>query len=361
VERSVLELVSHLDPVRFQSEVWYMTGGGELAGRFTARGITVRRVPLFFARDLSIVPRLTFLLRHHRADILHTHHPEASGFGRLAAPSAHLKAVIATEHSVVHWSDPGRFANRLVRATADRADYVACVSRAVEYLARGAGAALPEKSGVIHDGVSDRTAASEPPAERRAAARRRFGLPDKGPMVGALGELAPHKGIRTMIEMAPLILSERADAWFVVAGDGPERPRLERQVCELKVEDRFFFTGSALDPHELLPALDVLVIPSLTEGYGIGALEAMSHGVPVVGTHVGGLPEILETGKGGLMVAPNAPHEMAAVVLYFLSSALFSAETGGAGIRFVAEQGSARRMADEYARVYERSVAEGNP
>jgi glycosyltransferase involved in cell wall biosynthesis len=362
VERSVLELVTHLHPERFVSEVWYLSGRGELAPAFTARGIRVRRVPLLFPRDLSIVPRLTFALGQAMARLLHTHHPEATAYGRLAAQKSRLDAVITTEHSVVHWSEPGRFTNKLIRATVGTASRVVSVSRAVEYLSRGAGAALPDRSIIIHDGVSATADGEETadPVARRRAARERFGLPETGPLVATLGRLAPEKGLAQMIEMAPLVLSERADTWFAVAGSGPERARLEKQAREAHVEDRFFFVGAVPDPHEFLPAVDVFLLPSLTEGYGIGGLEAMSHGIPVVATHVGGIPELLENGDGGLMVSANAPREMAAVVLYFLSSALFSAETGGAGRKHVAGPGSAARMAREYADLYEQVIRKGS-
>jgi glycosyltransferase involved in cell wall biosynthesis len=351
VERAVLELALHLDPARFVSEAWYLSGAGELAPAFRSRGLVVRRFPMLGPWDLSVVPRLTFALRQHRADILHTHHPAAAAFGRLAAANAGLGAVIATEHSVTHWSEPQRFVNRLVRGTAGRADLVVCVSRAVEYLAGGAGAIPSGRSRIIHDGVSLPPVSSDPAAER-GAARARFALPAEGPLVGSLARLVPQKGLSTFIEAIPLILSERADAWFAIGGDGPERPRLAAQAEALGVADRLFFPGVILDPHLFLPAVQVFALPSLTEGYGIAGLEAMAHGIPVVGTCVGGIPELLEK-EGGLMVNVNAPREMAAVILYLLNSALYSSEIGGAGRRRIAGDGSAARMAAEYAEVYE--------
>jgi glycosyltransferase involved in cell wall biosynthesis len=357
VERSVLELAANLDPARFVSEVWHLSGDAPLAPAFRSAGIPVRRHRLAGPWDLSVVPRLTFALRHHRADILHTHHPVASAFGRLAAAHAGLGAVVATEHSVTHWSDPGHFVNRLVRGTAQTADCVVCVSSAVEYLARGAGAVPEKRSRVIHDGVSLPPALPEEPEAARTAARTRFGIPAEGPLVATLpARLIPQKGLSTFIETIPLILSERADTWFAIAGEGPERPALEAQARTVGVTDRLFFVGTVLDPHLFLPAVQVFALPSLTEGYGIAGLEAMAHGIPVVGTCIGGIPELLEK-EGGLMVNVNAPREMAAVILYLLNSALYSAEIGGAGRLRIAGAGSAARMAGEYMEVYEEALA----
>src|SRR5512140_1119885 len=114
VQRAVLELASHLDPRRFVSEVWYFQGAGEMTPLFKARDIPVRKVPLAAHWDLSIVPRLTYSLWHHHAEILHTHDPLSSAFGRLAATNAGVDAVVTTEHSVTHWSTPENFVNRLV-------------------------------------------------------------------------------------------------------------------------------------------------------------------------------------------------------------------------------------------------------
>ncbi len=378
VERSVLTLCRHLDPARYRNEVWYLTGRGSLAPVFTAAGIPVRKVPLLARWDLSVVPRLTFALRQNGTALLHTHHPEASAFGRLAAPRAGLRAVVTTEHSVTHWSEPGAFVNRLIRTTAATADRVVSVSKAVEYLSKGAGAALPDRSVIIPDGApmpdaaggagaagaagphaagagSEDSSASDSPGDRRRAARERHGLQAEGPVIGSVGRLSPAKGFDTLIEMMPLILSERADAQCVLAGDGPERARLERKARDLDVADRVVLTGAIDDPYRLYPALDVCVVPSRTEGGGLCVLEAMAHGVPVVAAQAGGLPDHLETGEGGLMTAPNAPRDMAAVVLYFLNSALYSADVGGAGRRKIASggPGSAPHMAGEYARLYD--------
>jgi len=356
VERSVLTLARHLDPDRFRNEVWHLGGAGSLAPAFEAIGVRVRRVPLLASWDLSVVPRLTWALRSAGARLLHTHHPEASAYGRMAARHAALAGVVTTEHSVTHWSTPGTFVNRLVRATARDADRVVAVSKAVDYLSQGAGAALPGRSVVIPDGAAlPEHPADTPAPERRRAARDHFGLQAEGPVIGAIGRLFPHKGTDVLIEMMALVLSERADAELVVAGEGPERARLERLAAERDVADRIVFAGAVADPYDLLPAIDVLALPSRTEGGGLAALEAMAHGVPVVATQVGGLPDHMESGDGGLLVAPNAPNEIAAVVLYLLNSALYSAEVGGTGKRKIASggPGSARHMADRYARLYD--------
>lgn len=350
VERSVLELVRRLDPARFESRVWYMSGPGPMRRHFKAAGIPVSRILRIGYRDLSCVPRLTLSLRMARADILHTHHPAATAFGRLAAPHAALGGVVTTEHQVHHWVDPGSFVNRLVRSTRPVADRVVAVSKTVEYLTLGAGAAGPDQVRIIADGHSP----ADPPSRVRGTVPS--GLPPSAPVVASLGRIEPHKGFRSFLEMAALVRTERPDASFVIAGEGQERPALEERARELGIAGSVRFAGALTEPEALLRTASVVVIPSTTEAGGLAALEAMAHRVPVVGTRVGGLAELMEDGAG-LLVNPNAPRELAAVVLYLLSSPLYAAEVGGSGLKKVEGTGSAERMAAEYAALYEEVLA----
>lgn len=349
VERSVMELVSHLDPARFESRVWHLSGPGALGGHFKVAGIPVSKIPRIGYHDLTCVPRLTLSLRMARASLLHTHHPAATAFGRLAAPHAGLRGVVTTEHQVHHWVDPGSFVNRLIRSTRGAADRVVAVSRTVEYLTRGAGAAHPDRLRVIADGC-------RPAASRPGSGTSLPEIPGDGPIVASLGRLAPHKGLGSFLEMAALVLTERPDSRFVIAGDGPERAELEARARALAIDARVHFTGALLEPEALLRAATVVVVPSTTEAGGLAALEAMAHRVPVVGTRVGGLAELLEDGSG-LLVSPNAPRELAAVVIYLLNSPLYAAEVGGNGLKKVEGSGSAARMASEYAALYEELLA----
>jgi glycosyltransferase involved in cell wall biosynthesis len=174
-----------------------------------------------------------------------------------------------------------------------------------------------DRIAVVPDGV-DRVDLPD-----RVAARRELDLPD-GPIVGAVGALVPHKGhIHLVRAMAGL------DALLVIAGEGPERPRLEGPRVRLP--------GRVHAP-TLLAAIDVLVHPSVGEGMGQVVVEAMLAGVPVVCTSAGGLPEVVEAGRTGLVVPPGDDRALAAAIRQVL------ADPEGARIRAEAGREAARRF-----------------
>jgi glycosyltransferase involved in cell wall biosynthesis len=136
-----------------------------------------------------------------------------------------------------------------------------------------------------------------------------------GRFVGAVGRLAPEKGMDVLLQAMALLPDTRAE----VAGDGPERERLERSAHELGIASLVTFAGwvEAPWPDHLAP--DVLVVPSRREGFGLVAAEALMAGIPVVASAVGGLPEVLEHGAAGLLVPPEDPTALAGAIQSVLS------------------------------------------
>lgn len=146
---------------------------------------------------------------------------------------------------------------------------------------------------VVHDALTRVWAPVD-----RADARARWQIPDGARWIAAIGALVPHKGHRVLIDaMATPAL---ADARCVIAGDGPLRGALARQIAERGVGDRVRLLGFRDDLADWVPAIDVLAHPSVEEGFGQVVLEARAAGVPVVASGVGGLPEAV--GEGGALV-----------------------------------------------------------
>jgi glycogen synthase len=124
----------------------------------------------------------------------------------------------------------------------------------------------------------------------------------------------PQKGVAWLIEAAALVSSP--DVSIVVVGDGPERGRLQRRVRELGLEERVSFAGVV--PHAAVPALlsgfDVLVMPSVYEELGSTLVEGMWSGLPIVATRVGGIPDVVQHLRTGLLVRPADPHDLAGAI-----------------------------------------------
>ncbi len=143
-------------------------------------------------------------------------------------------------------------------------------------------------------------------------------IPGRVPVVGTLGQLAERKGQRVFLQAVRILLDRGFDAEFVILGDGPDRGALRDLAEELQVAKRVTFTPRTVSGQ--LTQLDLLVEPSLHEGFGLSVMQAMAMGVPVVGTGVGGLYSLIKDGKTGLMVQANNPEALADAIWRILNN-----------------------------------------
>ena len=238
--------------------------------------------------------RLARWLRKHRLNLLHSH-----GIARLPASAiaSRLARVpwVVTYHNLLPTA-PSRFTRLLIRILAGRATQGIAVSQAV---AASLDALLPRaRCSVVHNGIDTDAFAM---GTGRSEARRALGWDDSRPVVLCVARLAPEKGIGLL---EPLARDEKIR--LVVAGDGPERPLLAAAGFEL--------LGERTDVALLMAASDCVVVPSLSEGLGLVAIEAGAASRPVVATQVGGLVEVIEHETTGILVpSDNAPAIVEAV------------------------------------------------
>jgi N-acetyl-alpha-D-glucosaminyl L-malate synthase BshA len=146
---------------------------------------------------------------------------------------------------------------------------------------------------------------------------------------------------------------ERMDARLVMVGDGPEKPSAEALARELGVAKHVLFLGNQEVMEELLPMADVFLLPSSTESFGLVALEAMSAGVPVVASRVGGLPELVESGVTGFLAPLDDLDAHVAAVLSLLTDETRRRRFGRAGRKVAIDRFHVDRIVDRYRKVYE--------
>lgn len=124
-------------------------------------------------------------------------------------------------------------------------------------------------------------------------------------VIGFVGRLSEEKGAKYLIEAASEMKSRDMRFKIIIVGDGPERERLSNMIEEMRLGENVFFTGFQKNGEEWFPAFDVFVLPSLTEGTPMALLEAMSMGIPVIASDVGGVPDVIEDGVNGFLVKPK--------------------------------------------------------
>lgn len=232
----------------------------------------------------------------------------------LATPFARLfgMRVIWTEHLV---------AGRSITMNPYRGWYLACaklaqivtVSEAAKRALEGVGVAR-ERIRVISPGM--------PPAARAALI--------EAPIIGVISRLSKEKNVALALQAFAIVQKELPEAKLEIFGDGPGRPMLEQAAKDLGIAEAMTFHGYVENARGT-GRFRVLTVPSSKESFGIVALEAMTDGLPVVATRVGGLPEVVEDGVTGLLVPPDDAAAMAEALLKLLRDPALAARLGEAG------------------------------
>jgi glycosyltransferase involved in cell wall biosynthesis len=218
------------------------------------------------------------------------------------------------------------------------------------------GRSIPEsKIKLIYNGIrADRFRKSD--QQTIARKRAELHIPDDFRIIGVVSRLRKEKGVEYFIKAMPLILRKFPKSIFLIAGEGPLREKQEAQVRELGINKNVRFLGFRTDVADLLSIMDVTVIPSLTEGFPVALLEAMSVGNPIVATEVGGICEIAGNGETALFVPPGDSDRLADKILHLMESPEYAAalarKAHNASNKYSIEA-SARALMELYRAVHE--------
>ena len=291
------------------------------------------RRSLSVRRDLLALGDLRRRIRALRPDIVHTHSSKAGFVGRLAARLAGVPRILYTPHGHVFHGYYGHPLTQvfivLERFAARFTERIVVLTRAEveQHLAVGVG--RRGQFVTIPSGVD--LAAVHAEAAGGSHLRQELGLAGETPLIGTVARLVPVKGLQHLVAAMPEILRRCPDVHLVLAGDGDQRPTLERLTKELGLAGRIHLLGFRRDAAAVTAALNVFVLPSLNEGQGRVLVTAMALGVLVVATEVGGVPEVVEDGRQGLLVPPADPQALARAVTAVLARRDYAAELGAAG------------------------------
>ncbi len=352
----LLHLLRGLDRRAFEPRVFCLIRGGPVAERIRALGTVVDVLgmgSIYGPRAFRALPRLVRALRG--ASIVHTYLVSANLYGTLAARLAGVRAVVTSRR------DTGFSRNWRLRLVEEwlvnpRVERVTAVCPAVAREACRERGLSAERVVTVPNGVD--AAAFDPALRPRAEARRRLGLADDERSLGVIAHLSLVKGHADLLAAMARIVAKRPRARLLVVGDGVLRPELETRSRALGLGDRVAFTGAREDVATVLAALDVVVVPSHTEGLSNSLLEAMAMARPVVATAVGGNPDAVEAGVSGLLVPPRDPEALAAAVLHLLERPDEARRLGEAARRRVLADFSVDRMVAGYEALY-RSLLGG--
>jgi len=309
---------------------------GPLGERCSAAGIASFSLPMSGAALATAPIQLRQLARHSGIDLVHSHALRAG----MVARRAGLATPLVHTHHLDGWFTSSRLRTsahrRELRRLAARADRQIAVSVSVLDFLRDEVGLDPAPLRLVVNGI-------EPllPRQRPAPAAS---------LVGTLARLTKAKGI----DLAVMALATPAgrELTLQVGGSGPELASLVDLAASLGVADRVHFVGDVVDRQQFFDRCDVVWVPSREEPFGLVACEAMSAGVPVVATRVGGLPEILDPPHSGILVGPANPAALASVTAALLADPERYRRLSAAGPERVREHFSAQRMGAMTQAVY---------
>jgi glycosyltransferase involved in cell wall biosynthesis len=302
---------SYLGVTRWREELRRTEPAAGAVQRLESAGIPIVGIPRRGTLDVAPWRRFVRFLRSERIDVLHAHMFGSNAWGSLLGRLARTPVVVAHEHMWSFSGSPGRrFVDRWLIARL--ADAFVAVSEDARARMIEVERIPPSKLVVIRNGIPPL-----PPGDR-AEARRRLGLTADAPVVLSVGMLRPEKAFDVLLEATAQLGSVVPPPVTLIAGEGPERARLERTIASLGIGERVRFLGARTDVPDLLAAADVCVCCSSFEGGPLSVMEYLAAGKPVVATRVGGLPELVEPGANGVLVAPGAPGQLAAAIAELL-------------------------------------------
>jgi glycosyltransferase involved in cell wall biosynthesis len=304
------------------------------------RSLPVTPRPLRIRNDLDVrcVPDLRRLIKREAYDLVHFHTKRAHALALWLPRFRGGPKYLATRR--MDYPEARSFYTQLLYNR--RVDGVVAISGAIRDSLIAAGVAA-HKIRLIRSGIDVETFDVSSP-ENEAAPRR--------VVVGCLAALEVRKGQRFLFEAAALLKSRALEFELRIAGDGPERASLEAQAIRLGLNDRVSFLGFVAEPARFLAGIDIAVLPSLHEGLGVAALEAMAAAKPVVASRVGGLAESVIDGVTGFLVEPEDSRGLADAIGALGRDRTRAAAMGKRGRERAAQEFSLTRMARENESFY---------
>jgi L-malate glycosyltransferase len=284
------------------------------------------------------------LLSQPGIEIVHANEPHALTAAWLAR--AHRGIPVIVSRRVIFPLSRGAISLARYRHAARIVAVSQCVASAV------AASGLPrENISVIADGVPIPPAFT---AAERTAARRSLGINSDIALIGCVAALTPDKGQDILIRALPAILAQIPNCRLLLVGDGPCRVQLATLAHELHVDQAVQFTGFVEDIDRIYAALDLFAFPAQAEALGSALLSAMAHSLPVMALARGGIPEIVEDEKTGLLIKNPDPQEVGAAMLRLLLNFAEGKQMGEAARAVVSSRFSVAHMVEATLAVYEK-------
>jgi glycosyltransferase involved in cell wall biosynthesis len=356
----MLQLSTWMDHERVALQ-YAVPDDGPLFDALRNLGARVAPIKLRGRIDPAGIRRLAHLCRAERIQVLHSHNARADINARLAGRWASVPAMVSTIHnSVFNYDIPAskqRFYAASERWTSRLAVAIVAVSPGISRELIEKYRIPGEKVVVVPNGIDPKELQARVAAP---AMRRDLGVGASAPLLVQVGRLTEQKGFDVLLQALVAIVESRPDVRALFVGTGPQRQELEALCRRLGLTDTVIFLGHRKDIPDLYAAADLVILASRSEGMPYTLLEAMGIGCCVVGTEIGGIIDVIEPERTGILVPSEDPETLATRVLELLGNAERRQALGSAAKEQILEGFTAQHTAAQLTALYERILA-GRP
>jgi len=319
--------------------------GSELARRMHQQKLSYHAIRHRFEADLIAAIRLSCYARKKGYNVLHLHSSHALSWGILAKLLYPSLKLVASRRVDFHIS--GNLLSRF-KYCSGMLNAMVAISENIHNVLLLDG--IPKaKISIIHSGVDVHkfdNSAVDPDY------RSTWQIDDEALIVGTVAAFVAHKDYRNFVTGAAIALKSNPSLHFVAVGDGVQKAMIEELAKELGISDKISFTGFQSNVGEHLKAFDIFVLASKKEGLGTSVLDAMSVGLAVIGTRAGGIAEMIEDGRSGLLVEARNSEALASAILRLASDEALRKSLGLGALERV-KAFSKEQMVEANIRLYE--------
>lgn len=348
LEQVVLNLTRQLDRNRYEPSVACLRESGTLKAEFEKQNIPVFEFNSGEGLAFDLPFKLARLIKTQRVDIVHTHDLGPYLYGTVAAKLARVPVVIHTEHSYL--TQNTQLLKLSERVLSWFTNKIISDSDAVTRFLVDEEQINPRKITTILNGVdTDRFSKNG----YNNKLKKSLGLPDDSKVIGTVGRLVEVKDQHSLITAFAAVRKKVESCHLIIVGDGPLKENLKQLASQLGVDDYVHFPGKRRDIPQILDAMDIFVLSSLSEGLSLSLLEAMAASKPVIATAVGGNIEIINSDEVGVLVPARNPIALAEKLIRLLSKQSAAYEMGKKARQRVIEKFSLSAMTRAYQDVYE--------
>ncbi len=359
-QKYVYDIATGLPRDKFEVAV-ALGGTGVLSDKLRTAGIRTISLPALKRdinplKDFSSFISLTKLFKTERPDVVHLNSAKASGLGALAGRLAGVPKIIFTAHGWAWNEDRSWFSRHIIKLiswmTVMLAHETIAVSDAVFRDMQWLGA--PNKMVVIKNGIGQIDFLSPALAHDRLSQLSDTEFPPHAFFIGTIAELHKNKGLSYAIEAFAKLARDNPLLYYFILGEGEEKERLNALVLHHGLHGRVFLLGFVEDASRLLMGFNAFVLPSIKEGLPYVILEAGLAGLPIITSSIGGIPEIIEDQKTGLLVKPKNNKEITEAIHLLISNPKKCSEFGVALEKKVTNIFSLEKMITRTIDVYHK-------